>query len=163
MAEPFPTEELPGFLSGQSFYNWLRTDGQGIFTAFETGIKALNFLRELGSGIRTQVFYEIRREVLAVAASSQPLLDYPDNQLVPLNWHVQDHGLELSSEFQYRIHMYGSDQETGVLKDQWMTIASDRQLTPDQIKEVARSYVGEGGTSGQIEDYHFAEIEPLRR
>jgi len=160
---PINFEVLPGLLQGDSLRNWLRTDGAGLFTAFDTGSEALGFARELGLQIRTQDFYAIRREVLNVAVSSQPLLEYPDNQLIPLNWHVSDHGLELSSEFQYRIHMYGADSGTGILKSQWMTVASDRILTMDEVKEVARSYVGEGGVSGEIEDFHFAEIEPLRR
>lgn len=163
MVIPLLSEILPGFLTGKSFANWLRTDGAGLFTAFETGAEALHYIRELGSGIRTQTFYQIRREVLAVAQSSQPLLDYPSNQLIPLNWHVTDHGLELSTEFQYRIHLFGADPKKGVLTDQWMTVASNRQLTIDMVKEVASSYVGEGGESGQIAYYHFAEIEPLRR
>lgn len=156
-------EVLAGQLRGDALRNWLRTDGAGIFTAFNTGSSALEFARSAGLQVRTQDFYAIRREVLAVVDSSQPLLNYPGNQLIPLNWHVSDHGLDLSSEFQYRIHMFGADQNTGILKDQWMTVASDRQLTSDQVREVARSYVGEGGVSGEIESYHFAEIEPLMR
>jgi len=160
---PFDFEVLPGLFRGDELRNWLRTDGAGIFTTFESGAKALEFVRGLGVAIRDSDFYSIRREVLNVAQSSQPLLDYPNNQLIPIAWHVQDHGLELSSEFQYRIHMYGADVNTGILKGQWMTVASNRQLTIDEVQEVARSYVGEGGVSGEIEDFHFAEIEPLRR
>lgn len=154
---------LPGFLEGQALKNWLRTDGAGIFTAFETGAEALDFIRNYNVAIRTADFYAIRREVLNVVESSQPLLDYPTNQLIPYNWHVSDTGLDLSTDFQYRIHLFGADPDEGVLKDRWMTVASNRQLTIDEIQEVARSYVGEGGVSGQIEDYRFAEIEPLRR
>lgn len=163
MIAPIVFEVLPGLLRGDALRNWLRTDGAGIFQAFETGADALDFARNLGLQIRTQDFYSIRREVLNVVESSQPLLTYPENELIPLNWHVSDHGLELSSDFQYRVHMFGADSATGILKSQWMTIASDRQLTMNEVKEVARSYVGEGGVSGEIEDFHFAEIEPLRR
>jgi hypothetical protein len=163
MVTPIDFEVLPGLLRGDELRNWLRTDGAGLFTAFDTGVEALSFARDLGLAIRTQDFYEIRRQVLNVAESSQPLLNYPDNQLIPLNFHVQDHGLDLTTEFQYRIHMYGADENTGLLKGQWMTVASDRQLTIDEVKEVARSYVGEGGVSGEIMDFQFAEVEPLRR
>jgi hypothetical protein len=160
---PISFEVLPGLLRGDALRNWLRTDGAGLFSAFETGSEALNFARENGLAIRSQDFYSIRREVLNVIESAQPLLDYPDNQLIPLNWHVADHGLNLTTEFQYRTHMYGADPETGVLKDQWVTVASNRQLTIDEVKQQARSYIGEGGDSGDIEDVHFAEIEPMMR
>ena len=163
MVLPLDFEVLPGLLRGEQLRNWLRTDGAGIFSAFESGAQALEFARELGLQIRTQDFYSIRNEVLSVIEISQPLFNYPDNQLIPLNWHVQSHGMELSTEFQYRIHLYGSDQNTGVLKSQWMTVASDRQLTMDEVKETARSYVGEGGVSGEIQDFHFAEIQPMMR
>lgn len=163
MTTPNDFEVPAGTLQGDALRNWLRTDGAGIFTAFETGIEALDFAREAGLKIRTQDFYSIRREVLNVVESSQPLINYPENELIPWNWHVTDHGLDLSTDFQYRIHLFGSDPDSGFLKDQWMTVASDRQLTIDEVREVARSYVGEGGTSGEIENYVFGEIEPMMR
>lgn len=163
MILPIDFEVPPGFLRGEALRNWLRTDGAGIFSAFNTGAGALDFARELGVAIRTQDFYTIRNEVLSVIESSQSLSDYPTNQLVPLAWHVQDHGLELSSNFQYRVHMFGADREEGVLSSQWVTVASDRQLTIDQIKDVARSFLGEGGDSDRIFDPVFGEIESLRR
>lgn len=154
---------LPGSLTGRALNNWLRTDGAGIFSAFENGAEALEFMRDLGANVATSTFYRIRSEVLNVVASSQPLLDYPSDQLIPLAWHVSDHGLDLSSDYQYRIHLYGSDSTTGLLKDQWMTVASDRQLTIDQVKDAARQYAGEGEVSGEIDDYVFGEIQSMLR
>ena len=161
----FPIEfEVPaGTLRGDALRNWLRTDGAGIFTAFETGAEALDFARDAGLQVRTQDFYAIRREVLSVVESSQPLLNYPTNQLIPLNWHVSDHGLDLTTDFQYRIHLFGIDPESGYLQDKWMTVASNTQLTQEQVQEVARGYVGEGGASGEIEDFRFGEIQPMMR
>lgn len=155
--------ELVGLLRGEKLRNWLLTDGAAIFAAFETGKEALDFFREGGGAIRTADFYAIRKQVLNRTESGNPLTDYPSNQLIPINWHVIDHGLELSSDFLYNIKLIGYDQKSGILKEQWMGVASDRQLTQDQIKEVARSYVGEGGESGEIKDYIFGEIEPLAR
>lgn len=155
--------ELVGLLRGSSLRNWLLTDGAEIFSAFDTGSEALQFFREGGGSIRTQDFYAIRRQVLNRTESSTPLEGYPSNQLIPLNWHVTDHGLNLSSDFLYNIKLIGYDNETGLLKEQWMSVASDRQLSSDEVKEVARSYVGEGGKSGEISDYFFGNIEPLAR
>jgi len=156
-------ETLPGALSGRALNNWLRTDGAGIFSVFDTGADTLRFMRAAGVDMPSSTFYSIRRQVLSVVNSSQPLLGYPDNQLIPLQWHVTDHGLALSSKYQYRIHLFGTDPESGTLNDKWMTVASNRQLTPNQVKDVARSWVGEGGDSGDIDSFLFAEIEPLRR
>lgn len=155
--------ELVGLLRGEALRSWLLTDGAAIFSAFETGAEALNFFRDGGGAIRTADFYKIRQQVLNRTESGAPLSDYPTNQLVPLNWHVTDHGLDLSSDFLYNIKLIGLDTNTGYLKEQWMGVASDRQLTVDEIKEVARSYVGEGGASGEIADYIFGEVEPLMR
>ena len=163
MVLPISFEALPGLLRGDALRNWLRTGGAGIFQAFESGSEALEYARNLGLAIRTQDFYTIRREVLSVINTEQNLFEYPNNQLIPLNWHSDDHGLKLTTDFQYRIHLYGADPETGVLKDQWMVVASDRQLTMNEVKDVASSYVGEGGESGQIEDYHFAEVQAMMR
>lgn len=155
--------ELVGLLRGDKLRNWLLTDGAEIFAAFDTGAEALQFFREGGGSIRTADFYSIRRQVLNRTESSTPLQDYPTNQLIPLNWHVTDHGLDLSTDFLYNIKLIGLDTETGLLKEQWMSVASDRQLTSDQVKEVARGFVGEGGASGEIMDYFFGSIEPLAR
>jgi len=163
MTLPIEFEVPPGTFRGDALRNWLRTDGAGIFSAFKTGEAALDFARDAGLQIRTQDFYAIRRQVLAVIDSAQPLLNYPTNQLIPLNWHVSDHGLELTTDFQYRIHLFGVDPESGYLQDKWMTVASDRQLTQNEVQEVARGYVGEGGASGDIEDFRFGEIEPMTR
>lgn len=155
--------ELVGLLRGSSLRQWLLTDGAALFTAFDTGADALDFFRSGGGQIRTADFYDIRRQVLNRVESGEQLTGYPDNQLIPLNWHVTDHGLDLSSDFLYNIKLIGLDQNTGILKEQWMGVASDRQLTPDEVREVARSYVGEGGPSGEIVDFFFGEIEPLAR
>lgn len=163
MVAPIAFEVLPGALRGQELRNWLRTDGIGLFRTFGTTSEALSFARDLGLQIRTQDFYSIARQVQNVITSGDKLMGYSTDQLIPLAWHVQDHGMELSSEFQYRIQMFGADSATGFLKSQWMTIASDRQLTIDEVKDVANTYVGEGGASGEIEDYVFGQVEPLRR
>lgn len=163
MVLPVDFEVLPGLLRGDAARGWLRTDGAGLFRAFETGEQALSFARELGLQIRTQDFYSIRREILNVESSTTFLFTYPDNQLIPYNVHVQSESMKLTTEFQYRVHMYGPDKETGILRDQWMVAASDRQLTINEVKEIARSYLGEGGDSDRIVDPQFAEIEPLRR
>ena len=162
MAQILDFETLPGFLQGESLRNWLRTDGAGIFSAFSTGIDALEFARELGVSIRTSDFYQIRREVLAQIESAQPLFGYPDNQLIPYAWHETNHGMDFSTEFTYRVHEFGRDRNTGVLRDQWVSVASDRIMTRNEIIETARQYVGERGDSDRITDVHYAEIEPLR-
>lgn len=160
---PEPYAELAGLLRGADLRDWLRTDGASLFTAFDSGIEALEFFREGGGKIRTQDFYQVRNEVLNRVDSGSFLEGYPGNQLVPLQWHVIEHGLDLSTEFLYNIKLIGYDTKTGILKEQWMGVPSDHQLTPDEIKDVAASYVGEGGDSGEIRDYFFAEIEPLMR
>lgn len=159
-----PGNPPPGeIFKGGGIRNWLRTAGKGIFTAFEKGIDALSFIRQNLGAIRTQDFYQIRREVGEIATGVKELLSYPSDQLVPLAWHKQDHGLILSSEYQYRIEIIGSDPILGGLKTQYMTVASDRQLTTDEIQDVARSYVGEGGQSGEVVIGAFGEIVPMIR
>lgn len=153
---------LPIFKGG-AIRNWLRTSGSGIFKAFEVGTDALKYIRANLGGIRTQDFYEIRRQVEGLAAVAKKIKDYPGDQLVPLRWHDADHGLTLSSEFQYRVEIIGVDTKTGLLKSQFMTVASKTQLTTDQIQDTARSYIGEGGESGDIVVGRFGEITPMRR
>lgn len=152
-----------GILKGAAIRNWLRTGGQGIFVAFKTGREALSYIRQHVGAIRDSDFYGIRREKLSISADALRLRDYPGNQLVPLAWHNKTHNLMLSSEFQYRIELLGFDAETGEMRSQWMTVASDRQLSLDEIQDVARNYIGEGGESGEIVLSAFGTVEPLER
>lgn len=163
MVSPIFFETLAGALRGDALVNWLRTDGAALFELFPTRDEVGGYLRELGVQISNETLGTVRREVLNVLESSNNLIGYPDNQLVPLNWHVTDHGLNLTTDFQYRIHLFGADPDTGLLRDRWMTIASNIQLTTNEIKDVARSYIGEGAASGEISDAVFGEIEPLMR
>ena len=163
MVSPIVFEALPGTLRGVELRNWLRTDGAGLFRLFDTTDAALTYARELGLQIRTQDFYAIANQVKSLWDAGDKISGYSSNQLIPLAWHDKEHGLELSSAYQYRIQLFGSDPETGYLTARWMTVASDRQLSKDMVKEVAMSYVGEGGQSGEVEDIKFGDIQPLRR
>jgi hypothetical protein len=154
---------IPQILKGQALRNWLRTDGAGIFRAFGTGVETLGYIREHFGAIRTQDFYEIRRQVLSVQSDRLEPGDYPGNQLIPKAWHTTDHGLNLSTDYQYRVELFGYDPNTGEIKHQYMTIASDHQLTQDQVTTGARNYIGGGGESGDLIIERFGGIEPLRR
>ena len=133
------TELFP--LQGDSLRNWLRTAGQMIFTEFDTGIEALDFLRLNGAAIRTSDFYDIRREVLATHTYTDMLLTYPDNQLIPAAWHVADHGLDLSTDYLYRFKVFGEDPGTGDEITSYFAISSDRQLSPGQAKDLLGSMI----------------------
>lgn len=163
MVSPIVFEALPGTLRGTALRDWLRTDGAAIFRSFETTDEALTYVRDLGIQIRTQDFYAIARQVKSLWESGDKIADYAGNQLIPLAWHNNEHGQELSSAYQYRIQLFGADPDTGFLTQRWMTVASDRQLTKDQIKDVAREYNSEYATPGQIEGILFGDIQPLRR
>ena len=163
MVTPFSFDVLPGTMTGSALRNWLRTDGAGLFKLFESTSQALDYARELGVTIRTQDFYTIAREVKSLWDAADKIANYDGNKLIPLSWHAKDHGLELSSAYQYRIQLFGADPDSGYLTSRWMTVASDRQLSKDQIMDVALSYVGEGGQSGEVEDVRFGDIQPIRR
>jgi hypothetical protein len=163
MVTPIELETLPGEMRGSALRNWLRTDGAGLFTAFPSGAQALSYARDLGFAMRTQDFYTIRRQVLSLVATAQKLLNYPDNQLIPYQSHEVNTGLKMQYDFEYRIHLFGADTATGLLKDQYMTVTSDNILTKNQVRDTARAYAAEGGKSGDIVDFHFAEIYAMRR
>lgn len=160
-------EELVGLLEGRALNNWLRTGGSSLFRIFETGADALRYLQSQGLEVPSSTFYRIRQEVLDVSNSSTRLVNYDGDSLIPLNWHVKSHGLDLSTDYQYRIQLIGNDADTGLLKEEWMTVVSDRQLTKNEVQAMARAYLGEYGETGntdrQIDDYNFGFIQALRR
>ena len=163
MVAPINFEVLPGLLRGDELRNWLKTDAQALLLSFDTQSSALDYLRSGGVAIRTADFNDIYKQVQSRRESIEQVSGLPSNENIPLAFTDGAHGLDLQSKFLYNIKLYGYDQNTGVVKSQWMGVASERQLTPDEVREVARSYVGEGGVSGEIYDFRFGEIEPLRR
>lgn len=154
----------PGeIFKGAGLRNYLRTSGKGIFDAFPKANDALNFIKSNLGAIRRQDFLTIRRQVLNIAKGPRQLDDYDKNALIPMKWHKQDHGLSLSSEYQYRIELVGTDPKTGSIKTQWMTVATDTQMNTSDVQDVARTYAGEGGDSAGIIIAAFGEIIPIRR
>jgi len=131
--------------------------------SFDTQAGALQYLRDGGVAIRTSDFNEIYNQVAGRREAIDLISGLPQNELIPLAYTDTQHGLDLQSKYLYNIKLYGYDENTGVVKSQWMGVASDRQLTPDQVREVARGYVGEGGVSGEITNFRYGEIEPLGR
>jgi hypothetical protein len=150
-------------MSGNAARKWLRTDGAGLFFAYPKGADLLSYLRDNGVSIPSSTFYEIRSQVLSSNELQLQISSLSPYELVPMAYHNMDHGLTLSAEYEYRIHLYGTDPETGDIKSQWMTIASDRQLDKNTIQETARMYLGEGGESGNILLDSYGELEALRR
>jgi hypothetical protein len=150
-------------MSGSAARNWLRSDGAGLFFAYPVGSDLLGYLRENGVIIPTSTFYDIRSQVLSANELQLQMSQLSPYDLIPMAYHNQDHGLTLSAEYEYRVHVYGLDPETGAIKSQWMTVASDRQLDKNTIQETARMFIGEGGESGNILLDNFGELEAMRR
>ena len=160
-------EPLAGELTGRAFGNWLRTSGASLFRLYETGAELYEYLQDSGVSFSRSAFYNIRREVLELTSSSNRLLAFDDDRLIPQNWHVKSHGLSLTTDYQYRVHLFGNDPETGILKDEWITVVSDRQLTKADVHAMASAYLGEyeevGLSSRQMDNVQFAEVQPMKR
>jgi len=122
---------------GAELRNWLRTSFQGIFTSGLSGRDALAMFRDFGGQIRTSDFYSIRREVLEEYNRQQEytrqLAAYDPYALIPAGWHSTDHGLNLSTQFLYRVEVTGFDRETFEPVTRYLSVASDRQMTPSEV------------------------------
>lgn len=142
-------------LSGTGLRNWLRTAGQALFTEFESGAEALDFLRLQGAAIRDSDFYDIRRQVLGLQKYQDQLEGYRPNDLIPAAWHVDDHGLNLSRDFFYRVRVDGVDPSTGESISKYFAISSDRQLSKGQVEdELGSMIVGE-------EDFYEIQVSGM--
>jgi hypothetical protein len=149
-------------LFGEELRNWLRTAGQKLFTGDLSGAEALDLLREAGGQIRTADFYAIRREVLyeynLEQYYKQQLAEYDENSLIPAAWHSTTHGLELSTNFLYRVKVTGYDPITGEPVERWLSVGSDDQLTKSQVIDWLGSMLEENKDSCPI-DIEDMEIE----
>lgn len=135
-------------LSGKELRNWLTTSGSGLFTNIRTGYEALQMLRDMGAAIRTQDFYDIRRYVLARESFGQAVQSYGYDQLIPAALHQSSHGWELQSDFLYTVKLTGIDPSTYRRAERYVSVASDHQLTQQQVIETAFGLV-----EGSEEDY----------
>jgi len=153
------------FLEGKALSNWLRTDGASIFSLFDTTAAAIRYIRENLGSVSDSTFYRIRKQVTDVINSAKLIENYPADNRIPKAWHVTDHGLELTTTYQYRIKSFGIDAKSGALKAKWQSIASNRQLTPNQVREMAREWNGENiigkGSGIGMYDGQYADIEIL--
>ena len=130
-------------IRGEELRNWLRTDFRGIFTSGLSGAESLRALRDFGVEIRTQDFYAIRREVIAQyereQAFQEQIEDYESNALIPAAWHSTTHGLNLRTQFLYRVRVTGFDMLTGEPVERIFSVGSDDQLTVGQVKSTITS------------------------
>lgn len=150
-------------LRGEALRNWLRTAGQDIFTEFETGREALDYLREQGAAIRDADFYAIRRQVANVGTYAGLMGDVVEDQFIPLAYHVTDHGLNLSRDFMYRVKVTGTDPETGEDVQSWFAISSDRQLTKGEVIDQLGSMIAGEETFYDIVPDEYEVTAALRR
>lgn len=149
---PEGVEPLP--LSGAPLRNWLSTNISPDMYASTSGAELLDFLRLNGVSIRTADFYDIRAGVLYNAGqvaglrrdlSSLSALQ-PDS-LIPMGYTIFDHGYDLSDNFLYRVAMTGYDPDTGEQIRSFMSVASYRQLTFQEVSDLVGSLIGPEGTN----------------
>jgi hypothetical protein len=128
-------------LSGQELYNWLRTAGQQVFTEFDTGAAGLDFLRSNDFQIRTQTFYDIRRQVLDINKYQEALVPYEGDNLIPVAWHDTSHGLGLTEKLLYRIEVTGVDPNTGEDITKTFAIGSNQRLSKNEVTDILGSMI----------------------
>ncbi len=149
-----PESEFP--IKGDALRDWLRTAGQSVFTAFESGTDALTWLRDQGASIRTADFYDIRRQVLEIGKYQEQVSRVLESNLIPAAWHITDHGLELSEQFLYRLKVNGTDPATGEEISKFFAIKSGRQLTPGEAMDQLGDML-----AGEEETYEI-EVESMQ-
>lgn len=126
----FSGEALRGLLRSPSF--------EGFFNRF-SGADMLRQLRGLGIEIRTQDFYDIRRDVLGLTKYQEQIERLNPERPVPRAWIAQEHGWELSQDFHYRFRVTGSDPNTGEEIESFFAISSDTELTKEQAQNTMTS------------------------
>lgn len=140
-----PTSNEFAGMSGDSLLNWLRTDGAGIFSFFETGEEGLEWFRAEGGHISTDSWYSVRRQVLSLELHSGQLSGLGDDDLIPLAWTQSGTGLRLGADFCYRFKVEGFDAYGNPLEDAWLSVDSANQLTVGQAKDMLYGFTDEYG------------------
>lgn len=142
--------------------NYLRTTLAPIFKAFPTGSAALSWFRESGGTIRTQDFYDVRRQVLGLTKYEENIKNLAGDHIIPRTWINQEHGLELKGkEIYYRQQVKGIDPRTGEEKEMWITILDDKQRSKEWVQEEAGNYIAGDPEWYQIEVEEFGRMIPI--
>jgi len=136
-----PDGEFP--ISGEPLRRWLRTDFAATLSSGISGKKILEELRGQGVRIRTSDLYAIRRQVLEERNLEQifreHIEEYDPNGLIPAAWHSTEHGLNLRTEYLYRVRVTGYDMKTGAWVERISSLSSNEQLSVSQIKDEVTS------------------------
>jgi hypothetical protein len=155
MTLPGAFEDLFASMSGTELRNWLGTAGSSLLQSFDNATQAINVLRDSGMHIRTGDFYAIYNQVEARAAQAAEMqtADYGDH-LVPIAEHITTEW-DLSTNFLYKVRMYGIDPTTGLGISKWVSVGSDRQLTQNEVEDSAAGMVQGEEAAYEIEDPDF--------
>jgi len=136
-----PDGEFP--ISGEPLRRWLRTDFAATLSSGISGKKILEELRGQGVRIRTSDLYAIRRQVLEERNLEQifreHIEEYDPNGLIPAKWHSTEHGLNLRTQYLYRVRVTGHYMTTGAWGERISSISSNEQLSVSQIKDEVTS------------------------
>lgn len=147
-------------LEGLGLRDFLLTSGASLFTEITNGSELLSFLRDNGVRIGNEDFYDIRRQVLysvgQVDSFREPLsavsADNPD-VLIPEAFTATPTWDRQSYEYLYKVEIHGTNPENGEQTSEFMMVGSDDQLTWNDVRDIARSYIPSGKSSaGNIVD-----------
>ena len=100
-------------LAGTAPEGYLRAQvGETQYLA-QSGTSLLKELRGLGLEVRTQDFFDIRRDVLGITKYSEQIMNLRPETRVPASWINDTHGWDIKADFVYRIQVTGLDPNTG--------------------------------------------------
>lgn len=134
---------------GEGLWNFLRTSGAALFGEYESGTQFLMDLRNNGYAIAESKFFELRREVLGLGHYTEALQKVGYDNLIPQAYTYDNSGLNLSTEYLYRVKATGTNPMTGEAVEHFFSVGSNQQLTPGQVQEQVTSMtLGEEGFYG---------------
>ena len=98
-----------------------------------SGAFLLDVLRASGIQIRTQDFYDIRRDKLGLTKHELDVTNLDPDVRVPRNW-IDPVDWALSGNFLYQTRVFGTDPETGEQIDKYISISSMTELTRNEVE-----------------------------
>jgi hypothetical protein len=114
-----------------------------LWAAF-SGASILSDLRDMGFEIRTQTFYDLRREVLGLNKWEEQIKSLGNGILLPRAWMVERSDIDFTDQAQYRFSVTYLDEESGELVESVRAISSDYHYTKRELYDQFASLFGEG-------------------
>lgn len=154
------TFDLIGHLDADARRNYIANSISDSVWQDYSGANILEALRNIGYGINTQDFYNIRSRILGAIEDRDYILGLDDEGLIPISSMIEKPGMRMVAKIQYRMELNIIDPVTGQEDTVNRSISSNQHYTKNELYELASNVFSTAlyPDLGEILGYELIEV-----